>query len=277
MKTYNLYGVRVASAIDLRGVPLWSSAGWYHRSDSGANADVAIELGDAPTELEAPFSVLGNFQIGVGCVLLRIPGVAWYLIKDGREIQVRTMPQADASLVCRHLLRDAMVALFLQRQIFPIRASAIARQDACIILLGRAGVGKSTLAQAFAARDYGVLADDVVLMSTDGQVVSSLPEFGHAADHLMKIRVRRLYLLRWLLPKSAELEIEPLPAFQAMLNLRKLAYWPSLISAMSCEPAFLALISRLLSSTRADEFRRPACLNRLEAQVETLEQSFAVG
>ena len=89
--------------------------------------------------------------------------------------------------------------------------------------------------------------------------------------------VRRLYLLRWLLPKGAELEIEALPAFQAMITLRKLVYWPSLLSAMSCESAFLASVSRLLSSASIREFRRPRSLDRLAAQVETLEQSFAAG
>lgn len=276
MQTYNIYGVCVTSALDLPGVPSWSSTTPNDFAE-GADADVVIEVGDVPPELETPCSVLGDFQVGAEYVLLRIPGVASYLMSGGRLIRVQPMPRADAGLVCRFLLRAALTALFFQRQIFPMRAAAIAYQESCILFLGRSGAGKSTLARALAARDSGLLADDVLLISEDGQIILPRAESGHATPELMRMPVRSLYLLRWLLPRTAEPEVQPVPAFKAMIQLRKLVYWPSLIPAMNLEGAFLGLASRLLASASAHEFRRPLRSDCLTAQLETLERSFARG
>lgn len=276
--TYDIYGLRVVSSLNLQGVPLWSAAGSINSSTAGVCHDVVVELGDVPTELEAPFSVADDFQVGAECVLLRIPSVAWYLVRGGREIFVKIMPNADTALVSWHLLHTAMIALCLQRHIFPIRAAAIMDDKGCAVFLGEARSGKSTLVQAFVARGYAILANDILIMSADGQVFPKpFSSFKLAGSESASIPIRGLYRLRWLLPKSAEPEIEPLSAFQALLDLRGLVYWPSLIAAMGCESAFLTFAGRLLSSSRVDEFRRPLRLSGLAAQVETLERHFAKG
>lgn len=106
------------------------------------------------------------------------PGVAMFLVRDGKEIIVDACPGVDESLISTILLGPGMAVLLRQRGFAVLHASGIAINGHAIAFLGQSGWGKSTLAEAFYDRGYGVVTDDVMAVRLDGkcpQVVSGYP------------------------------------------------------------------------------------------------------
>ena len=95
-------------------------------------------------------------------------GIGTFLVRDGQEIVVDASPGVDESLLRTILLGPIMAVLLRQRGLAVLHASAIAINDGAIAFLGASGWGKSTLAEAFYARGYGVVTDDVMAIRLDG-------------------------------------------------------------------------------------------------------------
>jgi hypothetical protein len=82
-------------------------------------------------------------------------------IREGREIIVDLLPDANAGSV-RTLLSGRFFGYLLrQRGYLALHASAVAVAGSAVLFLGGSGVGKSTTAAAFHCRGHQVLADDV--------------------------------------------------------------------------------------------------------------------
>ncbi len=71
-------------------------------------------------------------------------------------------------------------ALLQQRGVATLHAAAVATEAGAVMLLGRSGIGKSSLAAALVERGYPLLADDVtgVMLDAGGRPVA-LPAFAH--------------------------------------------------------------------------------------------------
>jgi energy-coupling factor transporter ATP-binding protein EcfA2 len=100
---------------------------------------------------------------------------AAFLINEGREIIVDPLPHADPAAVRMVLLGRVMAFLLRQRGWLPLHASGLTLDKAgdtgkCVLFLGSAGAGKSTLAAAFHQAGHLVITDDVapVKVATDG-------------------------------------------------------------------------------------------------------------
>ncbi len=82
-------------------------------------------------------------------------------IREGREIIVDLLPDADAGSV-RTLLSGRLFGYLLrQRGHLTLHASAVAVGGQAVLFLGESGAGKSTTAAAFHSRGHQVLTDDV--------------------------------------------------------------------------------------------------------------------
>jgi hypothetical protein len=155
-------------------------------------ADIIFRYGVVPETLESSTSQAGWFQAAPGKFLLRLPDIANYLIKDGKEIIIDPAPEASATEVRLILLGSAMGILLHQRGLLPLHASAIKLPGgATALFAGHSGIGKSTLAAAFRQRGYPVLTDDVSVISldTDGRPVllPGYPEIKLVGDAIEKI------------------------------------------------------------------------------------------
>ena len=127
--------------------------------------DVTITYGRVPEGLTEPFPEKFCYQTAPGLFLLKIPNIARYLVKNGKEIIIDRAPQANDTDVRLFLLGSVMGALIHQRGGLPLHGSAIRLPDGtAAIFMGLSGVGKSTLAAAFHQRGYEVAADDVSLI-----------------------------------------------------------------------------------------------------------------
>ncbi|HIK55712.1 MAG TPA: hypothetical protein IGS37_11180 [Synechococcales cyanobacterium M55_K2018_004] len=84
-----------------------------------------------------------------------------FLVKNGREIVVDLLPQADPQMVRLFLLGAAFGTLLHQRGLMTLHASTVEIDGEALLFVGDRGMGKSTTAAALMARGYRVLSDDI--------------------------------------------------------------------------------------------------------------------
>jgi hypothetical protein len=112
-----------------------------------------------------------------GKFLLKIPGVARYLVSHGNLIDIAPERHADESDVQTFLAGAAHTALIHQRGELPLHAAAIVPPSGhAIVICGASGTGKSTLAAEFSRRGWFLLADDMSRVTWDGQAATASPE-----------------------------------------------------------------------------------------------------
>jgi hypothetical protein len=138
---------------------------------NGSEADVIVRFGDVPEALDEVQSEGVLYQVNDRQLLLKLEGLANYLVQNGNEIIIDPVPGIPISEVRLFLLGSCLGALLQQRNIFPIHASAIQTERGAVLFCGPSGVGKSTLAGAFMQRGYRLQCDDVcgVVFAEDGQ------------------------------------------------------------------------------------------------------------
>ena len=267
---YLLYGLIADSDLELPEV----------HATAAANApDLRITLAPVDATGLADAKVLHpNLQITSDQLWLQVPGVARYLIADGREIRIDAEPGADANNIRLYLLGSALGALLFQRELLVMHGNAVRVGNGCAICVGQSGAGKSTLAGTFFKRGYQLLADDVVPISADGQALAGFPRiklWQDAADRLgisttglRRIRpdmekfdiplgdawhpdplpVRWLYVLR----KSPRpgIHIEPIEGMDRLAPLKANTYRVQYMKAMDLHQQHLTAIARLARQIR---------------------------
>lgn len=128
--------------------------------------DVTIALGQVsqltpedPTIKRRKFFYRG----GKGRLIFHIKQVGTYNIKDGKEITIEPVENAEMQDLRLYLLGSAMGALLWQRGIFPIHGSTLCRrgEEQCFLVTGVQKAGKSTLAAALIEDGYEIITDDV--------------------------------------------------------------------------------------------------------------------
>jgi hypothetical protein len=235
--------------------------------------------------------------------LLNIPGVARYLVSDGREIVVDPDDAAPALDVRGYLLGSIFVVLCQQRGLLPLHASAIAGKSGVVAFLANSGQGKSTLAAHLARRGFRVLADDVCLIDATqpGSVMvfptapwlklwrSSLENLGRKAEGLDRVftdddkyrlplapvftpePILKLVFLEGNQIGSTTIEIEEVARVSAVPSLMNLTHHSYVLEATGqLEENFLRC-GRVLSQARAYRLVRPWGLMHLESTVDVLE------
>jgi hypothetical protein len=85
----------------------------------------------------------------------------------GKEIKVRAKAGVPEAELANVLVTTPLAALFLQRGLLPLHASAIETDRGAIVFLGPTTTGKSCLAAWFQQKGCTVLADDITVLSKD--------------------------------------------------------------------------------------------------------------
>jgi len=207
------FGLRIDSALEL---PQLLSA------QADTPTAVTIEYGPVPEHLPDPLASGVRFDSSPGKLLLRVDGVARYLITDGNRIVIERDPAAQDIDIRVFLLGSAFGALLHQRQDFVLHGSAIEWEGEAVVFMGNSGVGKSTTSTAFRKRGHAVLTDDlcVVRAGPDGRMLAypgfpqsklwldSLEKLGFSPDSLTRIREK---IEKRALPLGDEFSPNPLP------------------------------------------------------------------
>ena len=108
--------------------------------------------------------------------LLRFPGLADFVVsQDGERVQAYPLADTDAGTL-EHLYINQVYPLALSRQGRPaFHASVVTAGTGAVAFLGTTGMGKSTLATAFARNGASFLTDDGMLIEQSDDEVMVLP------------------------------------------------------------------------------------------------------
>lgn len=164
---YFAFGLGFESMLELPELPLASPS---------QASDIRIRIGQVPELLPEAGEQAMSFQVTPQDVRVDKPEVARYQIKNGSEIIID--PAHGSSLKQVRLLLYAPVfgALFHQRGLLPIHASAVEIGTGCVAFAGHSGAGKSSLATYLHDQGYPVVADDICLLSIPGsQGIQAFP------------------------------------------------------------------------------------------------------
>jgi hypothetical protein len=124
-------------------------------------ADVVIRQGQTPSHLAGLRDEPGYFQAIEGQLLLKIPGVAHFWVRNGDEIVIQPAAGALPGDIRAFLLGSCLGALLHQRGALALHASAILTDAGAVLFSGHSGSGKSTLLTVFLQRGYKMLSDDI--------------------------------------------------------------------------------------------------------------------
>jgi hypothetical protein len=179
-RRYVAYGLRILSDLPL---PELDS-----RAD-GEIPQIRIERGPVASGLENPTLQGGLFETSPGKFLLRMEGVARYLVTGGDRIVIDLAPDADPGSVRLFLLGSVFGALLHQRGLLPLHASAIETPKGAVLFAGFSGAGKSALAAAFHVRGYTVIADEICALDGD-HVRPAVPRLLLWPDVIEELKLR---------------------------------------------------------------------------------------
>jgi hypothetical protein len=157
---YGLAGLRIISDLRLPGLT-------FCTDETPTRGEIVIRRAPVCESLSTVAATFPSGQCNETELLLRIPGVGRYLLRNGNEILVDQAPVSDYGDVCAYLLGTILGILGHQRGTPPLHASVIDFSEGCIAFVGEKGAGKSTLAAALARRGHQVIADDLCFLQLD--------------------------------------------------------------------------------------------------------------
>jgi hypothetical protein len=172
MYLYTAFGLSLDSALP---IPEFSSR-------SEGCPDVVVQLADRQ-EQQAYVPVQRTRIIALDqLVQFAWPGVGSYRVRHGRNVVI--CPETDNTQLVRQPLLGIVLATVLhQRRLLPLHASALNLAGGAVAFLGEKGAGKSTVAAAFLAAGYPVMADDVLAIDV------SMPQCPLAAPAFPQLKL----------------------------------------------------------------------------------------
>lgn len=134
--------------------------------DDGRAPDVTVRYGEVPESIESDKTGV-VYQANPEQFLLKLEGVANYLVDGSEFITIERASDADDASVRIFLLGSCLAAVLHHRKMLALHASAICTDEGAVLFMGASGNGKSTLLHAFLKRGYSMLSDDVVGIALD--------------------------------------------------------------------------------------------------------------
>src|SRR5262249_14204826 len=130
------------------------------------------------------------FQHSAECSLIRIPDVADFEIRGGRQIRVWPAVNATKKDIEIFLFGFAWASLCHQRGVLPLHASAIVMENRITAFSGYSGTGKSTVAALFNFLGYELIADDILPVSFNHDSIAG------AWPYLRRLKLHRHQIIQ---------------------------------------------------------------------------------
>lgn len=168
--TYFAYGLTINSCFELPEL----------LASQSVKFDVVVckrKLSDSPLDTTSSDHC---YQLAPEGMYLFWQGVGTFLIREGKEIIVDPLPEAQTDRLRLFLLGAALSVLLHQRDYLILHGSAVNINGRAVVFIGNKGWGKSTMAATFHKRGYNILSDDVTALDipTQGKpvVMASFPQ-----------------------------------------------------------------------------------------------------
>jgi hypothetical protein len=152
LPSYRVAGLTVVSEIDLPGA--------IPADIGGATPDIVVRAGAVPESLDNAGARGPTWAIAGARFLLAVPGVARFLLEEGRAIVFEPAPGVVVSDIAIFVLGTVFGILLHQRGQIVLHASAVRVNGKAVLFCGGSGTGKSTLAAALAQRGFPLVTDD---------------------------------------------------------------------------------------------------------------------
>lgn len=258
------------------------------RSASGETANASITIREEDPQHWPELAVGAHdtpfLQMARGDLRLSVEGIGRFRISNAEQIAWQRADQNVSDQDLRtFLLGSAVGALLIQRGMLVLHGNALERDGQAIVCLGHSGAGKSTLAYALMQQGWRLLADDLVAITPDGQVLPGIPRiklwydaaraFGLDPDALPPIRqgmqkylllgeaieraeqpcpLRALYLIRQQRRDSNDPDDSRISRIsnqkRAALALRNQAFRPRFVRGLGQEGGNFIALARLQQS-----------------------------
>ncbi len=98
-------------------------------------------------------------------------------IEDGNRIFYSPKDNANEEDLKTYILGYALSMLFYQRNMPAIHCSGLRKGDHAVLISGKSGSGKSTMASLFLDNGYDLMADDVMVTKVHNNTVCGYPAF----------------------------------------------------------------------------------------------------
>jgi hypothetical protein len=249
---------------------------------------VTIARAEVPLNLTTATFQGVNWTANDAELLLRVPGVGRFLIREGREILYHLDFGVKAREAVIFLVGSAFGIALHQRRQFVLHASAVEVNGKAALFCGPSGAGKSTIAAALVKEGCSFVTDDICLMAFDSsQRPYVLPDgrmlklwedalnalaMGECKGEAVRQGIRKFYV-------AAETDAVPVPAAviyilrelrapltagierlgtaDAVAQLNSLAYRPALAREMGLQQPYFYAAAKLLRRCWAFRLTRP--------------------
>lgn len=131
--------------------------------------DVEIAFAPAPDRLSAGRRYNPHNWVAPGKLLLTQPGIARYLVEDGRHIGVAPCAGADPAALALHTAVSPLAGILHQRGRIVLHASGVLTRGGALLFAAPSGLGKSTLAAALVARGHALVTDDMAVVEREAE------------------------------------------------------------------------------------------------------------
>jgi hypothetical protein len=280
-----------------------------HAASEPREPDVWIRLGEVPERITGVVANETRWWASRDEYLQRVPGVASFLVRHGREIVIEPAPGAPAADMRAYLLGPVVSCLFLQAGMYALHASAVRMPEGAVAFLGHSGAGKSTMAAFLARRGFGVVSDDLCVLDPSSGVgcpprvipvapalklwASALERLGDRADGLpqvwsgeMKYRMpvseieehvplAAVVFLEWDDAPDAEPQVARVEGVRAVARLMEYFHFEYIMKAVGRQAECFELCGRMLRSVPAFTLRRPKDFGCVETALDAVVERVA--
>ena len=275
MKKYFIYGLNIESEIDLPGF-----------TETEEITQVSVKFGKVPEYINNFIAKGVCYEARPDQFLLNVLNVGKYYITNGNAIIIEPAENADNDSIRLFLLGSAFGALFHQLKFLPLHASVVNINGHAVAFSGISGVGKSTLAAAFASKGFEIITDDIALVSFNNNIPyvasgpshiklwsDSLKTLGITSKKEGKIRkelekyfvqttisanhlapLKKVYILN--VRNVSEIETIPINGIEKFTVLRNHTYRVNFVKGLGVENSHFELASKLAGNIEVNRLYR---------------------
>lgn len=296
MPLYQAYCLTIKSPIELPELIV--------SQESEADVTIKIEeLLDSPLSID---DVAHCYQLAPEGMYAYWEGVGTFLIKEGKEIIIEPVAEADEYRLRLFILGAAIGTILHQRGFLVLHGSGVDIDGQAVVFVGNKGWGKSTIAANLNAKGHKLIGDDVIAINLSGDKPMVLPAFPQLklwpdavsylgieleslpqlVPHLEKRehRVNQRFSDRtlpleqiYVLGKYPSLEIKPLEPQEIIkyliLNSYVARFGNELLKAN--QSSHFVKITQIAKQIPIDHLLRPTDLDLLSVTVELIENRVA--
>lgn len=267
--------------------------------EGDGECDVAIRFGRV--DLGGAVKATGSFFKAIEDeIQFTIKDTGVITVRQGREIIVDPLPNADEASLRFSIINAAMASVLQHRGLLVFHASAVAIDGKAAIFMGSPGSGKSTIAAAMHSCGYSVLSDEIVAVQAEEivpVVLSGLPHIrllpqsarylGQDPECMPKIRsdeckraysarkgflkknipLRRIYVLKKAVENGLE-SVKPQAAFLEIIN----NYYTVGMLKAGGGPAHLKNCARIISTVPIKWLYREDALDHMPDLIDLVKR-----